>query len=245
MVRTLAPTKNDAVLEIGPGTGKLTKFLLEYSGRVMAVEKDPDMIEALRQNFRGIDNLEIVHADILEADIPSLLGASRPMDHASWLFAGNLPYNISTPILFKLRDNRKSFRRGIIMIQKEVAMRLTARPGNKDYGILSIMMQIDALIERCFDVSPGSFIPPPKVTSSVVKIEFPQRPPYHIENKALFERLVKTIFGTRRKMIRNSIPKGLVHCLEEAGIDPTSRPEEISIDDFARLTLRLSNKGHY
>ncbi len=231
IVRTLAPTKDDTVLEIGPGSGKLTRFLAEKAGCVIAVEKDAEMIEALKVPCSKFQNLEIIHSDFLKIDL------TYALKHLSTyaLFCGNLPYNISTPILFKLRDNKALFSRGIVMLQKEVAMRLIARPEGKDYGILSIMMQVSAKIEKCFDVSFKSFFPPPKVTSTVVKLTFYKDSPYKINDPQLFENIVKLAFGKRRKMIRNTIPKEYLQYLEQAGIKPTERPEEISIERFARL----------
>lgn len=240
IVRTLAPAKNDVVLEIGPGTGNLTRHLARYAGKVIAVEKDPEMIKQLHVSCSTFQNVEIIQADFLKLDLTSTLQHLNTQT----LFCGNLPYNISTPILFKLKDNRKIFSRGVIMIQKEVAQRLTAKAGNKDYGILSIMMRVSARMEKCFNVSAKSFVPPPKVTSSVVKIEFPEKEPYHIENKGLFDRIVKSSFGKRRKMIRNSIPREYLPALKDAKISETNRPEELSIDDFVRLTLCLSNRGY-
>jgi len=171
----------------------------------------------------------------LELDLNIIFSESRITNHGSRLFCGNLPYNISTPILFKLRDHKDLFERGVIMIQKEVAERLVAKSGGKDYGILSIMMQVSAKIEKCFHVSPRSFLPPPKVTSTVVKIHFYKDSPYKIKDRQLFENIVKSCFGKRRKMIRNSVPKEHLPALERAGIKSTQRPEELSIEKYVLL----------
>lgn len=242
--RTLAPTKDDTVLEIGPGTGKLTRHLAKYAGRVIAVEKDREMAEALKVQClprawsRGsmFQNVEIVHADFLKLDLTQTLKHLNTQT----LFCGNIPYNISTPILFKLREHRHLFDRGVVTVQREVAQRLVAKPGGKDYGILSIMMQLVAVIEKCFNISAKSFIPPPKVVSSLVKITFPKKPPYHIEDETLFSKIVKSAFHMRRKMIRNSIPKEYLWALKEAGIDNTRRPETLSIPEFAKLCNVIS-----
>ncbi len=242
IVRTLAPTKEDTVLEIGPGTGNLTKFLSRAAGHVIAVEKDPEMVAVLNEKAKEWGNVEIINADFLEVDLASLLSSNLLLPTSDFLFCGNLPYNISTPILFKLKDDKQLFSRGLVMVQKEVAKRLTAKPGNKDYGILSIMMQVAAKMKICFDVSPGSFLPPPKVISSVVSMEFTNPAPYHIDNPELFREVVRTAFGQRRKMIRNTIPKDAPQILELAGIAPTKRPEELSIEDFLNLTFHLSRQ---
>lgn len=239
IVRTLNPTKEDTILEIGPGTGKLTKHLLKSAGSVIAIEKDQEMISNLKSQISDLENLRIIHDDFLNINLESLLLSMQSCGRTSALFAGNLPYNISTPILFKLKENKKLFRRGIVMVQKEVAVRLTAKPGGKDYGVLSIMMQSAAVMKKCFDVSPKSFVPPPKVTSSVVLIEFPEKLPYLIENTDVFERIVKSAFQQRRKMIRNSIPKEYLPALKAANIDPMRRPETLTIDEFAKLSALI------
>ncbi|OGQ48153.1 MAG: ribosomal RNA small subunit methyltransferase A [Deltaproteobacteria bacterium RIFCSPLOWO2_02_FULL_47_10] len=236
IVRTLAPAENDTVLEIGPGDGRLTAHLLKCGCRVIAVEKDAEMIESLNVRLGDAKNLKIIHADFLKLDLTYALKHLNTYA----LFCGNIPYNISSPILFKLRDNRHLFDRGMLTIQKEVAERLIGKPGSKNYGILAIMMQSAAKIERCFDISPRSFIPPPKVTSSVIKLTFPEEPPYNIEDKELFSAIVKKAFGQRRKMIRNSLPSEYLPALEAAGIEPSRRPETVSIEEFARLASNLT-----
>jgi 16S rRNA (adenine1518-N6/adenine1519-N6)-dimethyltransferase len=217
------------VLEIGPGTGVLTKELLKLGCRVTAVEKDAQMISSLECQNLGPCALKMIHADFLELDLMDLF-------HERSLFCGNLPYNISTPILFKLRENRRLFERGVVMLQKEVADRLVAGPGSKDYGILSILMQVTSKIERCFNVSPGSFRPPPRVTSTVVKMQFYKEPPCKINNMQLFETIVKLAFGKRRKMIRNTLPGEYLPFLERCGISAACRAEEVPIEAYARLS---------
>jgi 16S rRNA (adenine1518-N6/adenine1519-N6)-dimethyltransferase len=235
IVRALNPSRDDTVVEIGPGTGNLTSRLLSKCNHVIAIEKDKEMVDRLGDKFGGAFGLEIINADFLKYDLTERL-ASGP---SRQIFCGNLPYNISTPILFKLKDMRRYFSRGVVMLQREVALRLTANPGGKDYGVLSIMMQVSSKMKRLFDIPPGAFIPPPKVTSSVVEIVFPEKEPYHIKNQELFARVVRGAFSKRRKMIRNCLPKEWLVALEKAGIEPTRRPEEVSIDEFALITLHL------
>jgi len=232
IVKTLAPLKEDDLLEIGPGTGKLTRHLLKNAGRVTVIDTDREMVEILKENFPSAKNLEIVHADFLKINLSSLFHQQPNRV----IFCGNLPYNISTPILFKLKENRSLFSRGVVMVQKEVALRLTARPSTKDYGILAILMQSVADIKKCFDVSPGSFIPPPKVFSSVVSIKFYDLPRYEIKDESVFTKIVREAFSKRRKMIRNTVHKEYLPYLEEAGIDPKLRPEDVPIEDYARLS---------
>lgn len=233
IVRTLSPSKDDVVLEIGPGRGALTKHISKIAGRVIAIEKDLEMIERLES--LNLENLEIIHADFLKCDLNSVLTRVLAYERARVLFCGNLPYNISTPILFKLKENAKLFSRGIIMIQREVAERLVAKPGTKDYGVLSIMIQVAARMKKCFNVSAKSFFPPPKVTSAVVEMDFSDPPPYKVDDPSAFAYVVKSTFKTRRKMIRNSIPKEYLPALEKAGIAPTRRPETLSIDEFIAI----------
>jgi 16S rRNA (adenine1518-N6/adenine1519-N6)-dimethyltransferase len=236
IVRSLNPSKQDIVMEIGPGTGNLTKILAEHAGTVIAIEKDMEMVERLNILSQDFKNLKIIHADFLKLDLPSLFYDLRFAIYNSRLFCGNLPYNISTPILFKLRDNKEMFSRGVIMVQREVAKRLVAKPGNKDYGVLSIMLQTDAGIKKIFDLSPGSFLPPPKVTSTVLSVEFPSPPPYQVKKRDQFEQIVKGAFNQRRKMIRNTLPPELLSLLKTVNIKPTDRPENLSIADFIKLS---------
>lgn len=230
IVRILNSSSDSTVIEIGPGTGNLTKHLLARAGRVIAIEKDTEMIEVLQKKFSN-EKLQVIHQDILEVNFQKIIPSGEKV-----LFAGNLPYNISTPILFKLSENRQLFKRGIVMVQREVAKRMVARPGSKDYGILSILMQVVAKLKKDFDIAPGAFLPPPKVTSSVVSIEFPEKPPYEIKDYDLFAKLVKSSFGKRRKMIRNSLPEEYLFALQLAGINETDRPEDLSIEQFIKLS---------
>ncbi len=236
IARTLDPSKEDTVLEIGPGTGILTKELLKLGCNVIAVEKDSEMISNLKFQISDTDNLKIIHADFLKFDLTYALEHLRTQA----LFCGNLPYNISTPILFKLREDRRLFDRGVVMLQKEVADRLVARPGSKDYGILTILMQVTSKIEKCFNVSPRSFRPPPRVTSTVVKMRFYQEAPYKINNMQLFETIVKSAFGKRRKMIRNTVPEECLSFLEKCGISATCRAEDVPIEHYAMLSNSIN-----
>lgn len=250
IARTLDPSKEDTVLEIGPGTGILTKELLKLGCHVIAVEKDPEMISNLKSQISDHNNLKLIHADFLKLELGSLFNEERTTNNPPlqrWragerrLFCGNLPYNISTPILFKLREDRRLFDSGVVMLQKEVADRLVAKPGSKDYGILTILMQVTSKIEKCFNVSAGSFRPPPRVTSTVVKIGFYQEPHYKIKNMQLFETIVKSAFGKRRKMIRNTVPEGCLPFLERCGISATCRAEDVPIEQYAMLSNSINS----
>ncbi len=231
IVRTLGASNTDVVLEIGPGSGNMTEHLLRSGAKVVAIEKDGDMVARLAERFGDTKNLVVVHGDFLKTDLEELFGhlASKA------LFCGNLPYNISTPILFKLLESKRLFSHGLVMVQREVALRMTARAGGKDYGVLGIMLQSRARLKKCFDVSPKSFLPPPKVWSSIVAIDFPETPPYDIARPDIFEKIVKLSFQSRRKMLRNGVPQEYLFALEVAGIDGRRRPETLSIDEFVAI----------
>lgn len=240
IARTLDPSKEDTVLEIGPGTGILTKELLKLGCKVIAVEKDPEMISNFKFQISDSANLKLIHADFLKLDLINLFNEDRRTENEERLFCGNLPYNISTPILFKLREDRRLFDRGVVMLQKEVADRLVAKPGSKDYGILTILMQVTSKIEKCFHVSPRSFRPPPRVTSTVVKMRFYQEPHYKINNMQLFETIIKSAFSKRRKMIRNTVPEVCLPFLEKCGISATCRAEDVPIEQYAELSNSIN-----
>lgn len=257
IVGALAPTKNDVVLEIGAGPGNLTRLLAESGAHVIAVEKDARMIEKLKTQSSKLKGVEIIHADFLRLDLRSLLSLPLVRGGLGWghepratsderrLFAGNIPYNISTPILFKLRDNRDLFNRGVLTLQREVAERLAAGPGTKDYGILSIAIQLVAKARLLFDIPPHAFIPPPRVTSSVVEIIFPKPPPYTVDDETSFLNLVKKAFGKRRKTLKNALlpAYGPASRIEGAlgELPKTVRAEELTIGELINLWKILSS----
>ncbi|MBI2346397.1 MAG: ribosomal RNA small subunit methyltransferase A [Deltaproteobacteria bacterium] len=248
IVRAVAPEAGERLLEIGPGLGTLTRLLAMAGAHVTAIEADRRMVELLEAELGGRPNVRIVYGDILEVDLDALIPTPR------WRAVGNIPYNISSPILFLLRDQRQLFSEAILMLQKEVAERLTARVGTKEYGLLTIGLGAVGTCERIFDVAPGSFWPPPKVTSSIVRLRFPELPPYPMLDLAAFTRVVRAAFGKRRKTIRNALvmaaaegqygftptPRAIDVALSTAGIDPVLRPETVTIAHFAALTGALA-----
>lgn len=244
IVRTLAPTNTDKVIEIGPGIGVMTRILTECAKFVAAVDADKDMIKILETELGERENLHIIHGDILDVNFSKLLTEGK------WLFIGNIPYNITSPLLFHIRDSRHLFKRGVLTIQKEVAHRLTAKPGGKDYGILSIAMQAVANIEICFDIGRRSFFPEPDVTSSVIKIIFPDKPKYNINDMELFSNVVRAAFSTRRKKLKNALEQSnflkvtkdeISEAISKTAIDANARAEELDIETFVRLTDNLAN----
>jgi len=226
IIAAVAPVATDTILEIGPGLGAITRCLAESGARIIAVDADTRMIGVLQQELAAFPNVQIVHADILQFDW-SLVSCTTPIK-----IIGNIPYNITSPILFWLSDHRAKISTAILTMQREVAQRVMAPPGSHTYGALSIDLQVVAHIERLFDISPNSFFPAPKVTSSTIRVRFPDPPPYPVRDLEHFRRVVRTAFGKRRKMLRNTIPPA---ALEHAQIDPTRRPESLTIEEFVRL----------
>lgn len=238
--------RKDCVLEIGPGLGVLTVKLCEKAGKVVAVEKGRNLIPVLKSITRDFKNICIIEEDVLKLDLELL---KEQYFNSDFKVVANLPYYITSPIVMKIVENRSMIKVAVVMVQKEVAHRLTALPGGKDYGILSIAVQLYADVDIVCEVGREAFIPPPKVDSAVVRILLRQEPRVMLEDEALFFKVVEAAFGERRKTIRNSLKGRLVFpgisldkidaALEQAGIDPTRRGETLSIKEFARLTAVL------
>jgi 16S rRNA (adenine1518-N6/adenine1519-N6)-dimethyltransferase len=237
IVEELHPEISDAVLEIGPGKGVLTSLLVASGARITAADIDERSIDALRERFpsESTHNLRLLHTDILDVALAEL----DQSDTERLRVIGNLPYNITSQILFRLFDQHARVRDAVFMMQREVADRLVAPHGGKDYGILSVMTQVHARVRRCFHVSPNVFTPRPKVWSSVVHLEFHDELLGEIRNYSFFRSLVKATFGKRRKTLANS--------LRYADIDITAvrelhedwlslRPEQLAVGDFITLS---------
>jgi len=222
-------TDNSYVVEVGPGYGALTKVLLRSTAYVTAIEIDKDAISYLRAHFPSTQ-LSLVEGDFLDYDM-KLLSKSHKL-------IGNLPYHISTPILFHIDRHSDYILNATLMLQREVCDRLTATPGMADYGKLTVTMQLKWDIEKLFDVPPEAFDPQPKVWSSVIRLV----PRVNVESvdQEAFKRLVFAAFSKRRKTLRNAL-KGLVSeaQFKEAAIDPIARAERLSVSDFVRLTNTL------
>jgi 16S rRNA (adenine1518-N6/adenine1519-N6)-dimethyltransferase len=230
IVAAIAPQPGDHLVEIGPGEGAITFELLRAIGRLDAVELDRDLIEPLRERNSGIGELVVHGADALRFDFCSLAAGDERLR-----LVGNLPYNISTPLLFHLLDQSRCIRDMHFMLQKEVVERMAAEPGGKDYGRLSVMLQARCAVIPLFSIGPGAFRPPPKVDSAVVRLVQLAMPP-EIADQAVFARLVAAAFAQRRKTLRNGL-KGLLSAEEIAalGIDPGVRAEQLPLADFVRL----------
>jgi len=236
IVAAIGPQPGDRLVEIGPGAGAITFELLRAVGRLDAVELDRDLVEPLRERSRGIGELVVHGADALRFDFCALATGG-----AKVRLVGNLPYNISTPLLFHLLDQSRCIRDMHFMLQKEVVERMAAGPGGKDYGRLSVMLQARCTVIPLFAIGPGAFRPPPKVDSAIVRL-VPLAQPPDIADQAVFARLVAAAFAQRRKTLRNGL-KGLLsaEAIAGLGIDPGARAEQLALDDFVRLANLACN----
>jgi 16S rRNA (adenine1518-N6/adenine1519-N6)-dimethyltransferase len=223
-------TKEDTVVEIGPGLGTLTGFLSVYAKKVIAIEIDKRLIEKLEGILSSCSNVEIIQADALKFPYDTIEG--------NFKVVANIPYYITTPLFFRLLEFREKITGMTLLMQKEVAKRIAASHGGKDYGVLSISAQFHTKPELKFTVSRKAFVPPPKVDSAVVNFQVNPPPRYNVGNEKLFFDIVKTAFSQRRKTVLNSLKKfeGIGNALSASGIDPKQRPEKLSIEDFVRLT---------
>lgn len=226
----IALAENEPTLEIGPGQGALTQVLLAYKPQLTAVELDRDLVALLREKFAAEKNFTLREGDALKFDLTSL----SPTPH-SLRVVGNLPYNISTPLLFHLLEQRVWIRDMHFMLQKEVVQRLAAEPNSKDYGRLSVMAQYYCRVTPLFDVPPGCFFPPPKVMSAIVRLQ-PRAPEVVANDVQLLATLVNTAFQQRRKTLRNTL-KTIAHESQiiAANISPDARAETLSVTDFVHL----------
>lgn len=228
IVNAIVADKTDRIIEIGPGTGALTKWLAEKFMDVHAIEVDQRAVEVLR---REIENLVIHEKDVLKVNWHEMIDPAKKN-----VVIGNLPYYITSPILFDLLENRDLFSEAILMMQKEVAERLVAQPSSKEYGILSVQTQLFCTPEILFDVSRNSFNPPPKVTSSVIKLKF-DKPDFSFSDQTL-KTVVRTAFNQRRKKLSNSLKPVLGDHLPE-GFNFNDRAEHWSPQIYAKLSEHL------
>ncbi len=235
IVASLDIKPDDLVIEIGPGQGVLTKYLADLSESFFAVELDRFIFENLRVRFGG--KVKFIHKDFLKLNFKSDISVQSDKIK----IIGNIPYNITTEILFKLYESDVRISTAVLMMQKEVAQRLTASPDTKDYGILAIQTQLYTNPKILFNVSPSSFFPKPNVNSSVVKFEFRDEAGLP-DDKILFKTLVKESFGQRRKTMRNSLKKFFEKNkinFEEIEFDFSRRPENVKLDEFIELSNHI------
>jgi len=241
IVEAIAPQPGDDLVEVGPGRGALTAPLLERCGRLTAVEIDRDLARMLERRFEG-QGLTLLCADALRIDWCAFAEARSAK--AGLRIVGNLPYHISTPLLFTWLPIAAQVADQHLMLQKEVVDRIVAPPGGRDYGRLSVMLQFRYRTERLFDVAPGAFVPAPKVRSAVIRMV--PRPPGElaVADVASFARVVTAAFGQRRKTLRNALASVLDEAaLRRADVDPGARAETLDVAAFARLAAQLREGG--
>lgn len=235
---------DDIVVEIGPGHGRLTKMLAETARKVVAIELDADLYEKLREDIKDFRNIELIHANALKY---------RYEDLEPFKVVANIPYYITTPIIFRLIESRKNLKSMTLTIQKEVAQRIRAMPNTKDYGVLTIGIQYFGKPELKFIIPRGAFRPVPKVDSALIHVDMLQSPAISVRDEKMFFRVVKIAFSQRRKtmlnamkQIQNILPQASESIIKDiiisAGIDPVRRAETLSIEEFARLSNGFSDE---
>ena len=228
LVNTINPTSEDHLVEIGPGQGALTRPLLDRCQRLDAVEIDRDLVKLLRQSLENVSHFHLLEMDALKLELSELGSKLRVV--------GNLPYNISTPLLFRLLAQSQHVRDMHFMLQREVVRRMCAEPGTKAYGRLSVSVQLQCETIALFEVQPEAFYPPPKVTSQIVRLVPLETDLLGGADPGLLDTLVKGAFSQRRKTLRNSLKNWLgAQQLEQAGVEPGSRPETLTPLQFVAL----------
>ena len=241
-------TKDDLVIEIGPGIGNMTRELAKRAGEVIAVEIDKHLIPALTDNLQEFGNVKIINDDILKVDIDSLIEGSS---FSSVKVVANLPYYITTPIIMQLLEKESHIDRMIFMIQKEVAQRIVAKEGKKDYGALSIAVQYYSSAKIAFTVSPNCFIPKPEVDSAVIQLDIDKTPKVSLLDKDIFRKTVRAAFSQRRKTLLNALSSSMgfniskdeyKQMFEDMGIQLNRRGETLSIFQFATLANKICER---
>ena len=230
IVREINPLPDDTILEIGPGRGALTELIYGKTENFIAVEIDSRVIEDLRSKFPG---LQLIQRDFLKVDISTIIDSNKK----KLRIIGNIPYNLTSSIVFKTIRNADLIEDAVLMVQNEVAKRMTAKKGSKDYGILTVLLNYFTDTEICFKVSPNAFYPKPKVTSAIVHLRFKELS-ISKEKMEMFISIVKACFGNRRKTLKNSLSNSIFKELNfsNSGIDLSLRAEQLDVKDFLVLT---------
>lgn len=234
IISEISPENDDLIIEIGPGEGALTSYLFEKTKRFLAVEIDTRNVAVLNAKY---PKLNLISGDFLELDLLAIFKKYGK----KLRIVGNIPYNITSPIIFKMIENKEIIHDSVLMVQHEVAQRIIAKPGGKEYGILSIITQNFANVKLCFKVSPKVFYPQPKVNSAIIHLFFNE-----IKYDEVFIKVVKAAFGNRRKMLYNSFRNSIFAHLNfnNTGIDLSLRAEKLSIDDFRILAKFASEQNN-
>lgn len=238
------------ILEIGPGIGTLTRELSLRADRVVALEIDTNLIPVLAETLEDCPNTAVINRDVMKTDLTELVEREFTSKGMSVSVAANLPYYITTPILMKLVESRIPFETITVMIQKEVAQRLTAPAGDSEYGAITASLSYYGEVERLFTVPAGCFMPAPKVDSAVIRIRLHKHPPVSVKSEELLFKVIRGAFAQRRKTLANSLTtefsslgkEGIASAIAEAGFDPSIRGERLTLADFARLADVLIEK---
>ncbi len=249
IVNSVSPQPGETIVEIGPGRGALTGLLIESGAKITAIEIDRELIEPLTERFAGYANFRLIEGDAITVDICDMI---KPATEAR--VVANLPYYVSTAILQRLIGQRICLREMTLMLQREVVERITAAPGGKEYGYLSVIAQLYCETEKLFDVPPGAFRPSPKVYSSLLRLRIRPQPAVHVVDEILFVELVKVLFAQRRKTILNNMRAGidrlgikedsdLTSILADSSIDPNRRSETLSIEQMAAVSNVIKERG--
>lgn len=244
--------KEDLVIEIGPGLGTLTKYLLEKAGKVIGIELDKKMVEILQDRFKLYNNFELYQQDVLKIDLKHLIKKEKENTNIKKVkIVANLPYYITTPIIMKLLEEKLDLERITVMIQKEVADRLIAIPGEKETGAITYAVYYYAIAEAILEVPKESFIPEPEVTSKVIKLNIRKEPPIEVQDKELMFKIIKSAFMQRRKTLINALNNAKIfqnkeegnQILESLKLDESVRAEKLTLENFADITNRILKKG--
>ena len=242
VIRTAQVEKEDVVLEVGPGLGEMTIALARQAKRVIAIEIDPRLVEILKKKMAVYPNVEVVQKDVLKMGFNHFL----LQEGQQIKVVANLPYQISTPLLFRFIESREVFSTLTLMLQKEVAERMVALPGEKEYGPLSIFTQLVSELSICFFIKPSAFFPPPKVESAVIHMGWKEKSMIELGDEKWFKRVVRGCFSYRRKTLTNALkhsdiplPWNTEERMEKIGIDPRRRPETLKIQEFINLAEAL------
>ena len=244
--------KEDLVIEIGPGLGTLTKYLLEKAGKVIGIELDKKMVEILQDRFKLYNNFELYQQDVLKIDLKHLIKKEKENTNIKKVkIVANLPYYITTPIIMKLLEEKLDLESITVMIQKEVADRLIAIPGEKETGAITYAVYYYAIAEAILEVSKESFIPEPEVTSKVIKLNIRKEPPIEVQDKELMFKIIKSAFMQRRKTLINALNNAKIfqnkeegnQILESLKLDKSVRAEKLTLENFADITNKILKKG--
>ncbi len=242
---------DDLVIEVGPGVGSMTRELALKAGRVVAIEIDKHLIPALEGSLEEFSNIEIINADIMEVNLAELISGKKDNPGGSVRVVANLPYYITTPIIMKFLEENPGIETMVFMVQKEVADRMVAKPGGKDYGALSVAVQFYSRAEKIFDVPPHCFIPQPEVDSTVIRLSVYKESPVKLLSREMFFKTVKASFGQRRKTLVNALfnsgyfkinKEEIKEILDNIGVEENQRGETLSILQFAQLSNAFFTK---